>query len=173
MFIFMLLISIFISASLVPATSKVQANGVGTTHLQEETVGPYLVTLTTAPAQLTVGTIRASLLIQSAEGNILLSDSEATVTITSRLGNQTDQKGPFNGLVNPEVTPPHHDVDILVDEIGEWLLTVTINGDLGKGEISIPITVVKLSFTPLIILSGLLSMAAILGVSYIRIVRRS
>lgn len=154
-------------------TITVQANGVGTTHLQEEAVGPYVVTLKTSPAQLTVGTIRASLLIRSAEGNIPLSDSEATVTITGKTASQSHEKGPFNGFVKEGATPPHHDVDIRLDKIGEWLLTIQINGELGQGEVIIPITIVKLSFTPLIILSGLVTLAAIVGVSYIRIVRRS
>ena len=55
------LISIATFASLLFNTLTVEANGVGTTHLQDEAVGPYLVTLKTSPAQLTVGTIRASL----------------------------------------------------------------------------------------------------------------
>ena len=168
-----LFISVFVYGSLFIHTMKVQANGVGTVHLQDEAVGPYLVTFKTSPAQLTVGTIRASLLIRSIADNILLSDNEANVTITGKLASQSQQKGPFSGFVKPGSAPPHHDIDILVDEIGQWLLTVTINGELGKGEFSIPITVIKLSLTPLIILSGLLTVAAIVGVSYIRIVRRS
>ncbi|MQG21174.1 MAG: hypothetical protein FI725_04100 [SAR202 cluster bacterium] len=167
------LISIATFASLLFNTITVQANGVGTTHLQDEAVGPYLVTLKTSPAQLTVGTIRASLLIRSSETNEPLSASEATVTITGKTVSQSDEKGPFNSFVKEGVTPPHHDVDILLDKIGVWLLTVEINGELGLGEVVIPITIVKLSFTPLIILSGLVTVAAIVGVSYIRLVRRT
>lgn len=131
-----------------------------------------MVTVSTAPAQLNPGTFRVSTLVRDAASREPVPDVQ--VVIWAQPPQQFEQNGPYNAVLNT-ATPPHFDVDIPVDRIGEWRLLLTVSGDLGEDGVFIPVEVINpgTSLTVIIaIVTGVL-LLVLLGIAYRVIDKRS
>ena len=117
-----------------------QANGGTRPVVTNQTVGPYKVQVGIFPGQPRVGNLHLSIRVEDASGVQVLTGATVFASLTGPPG-ATDV-----GLVpaaNTPQNPQTYDVDMPLDMIGSWILTLETNSELGKASLDVPLEVVE------------------------------
>ena len=122
---------------------SVEAHG-GVTEFRKERAGPYEIAFGTSPRSPSPGAVHVSLrVVDLAKGSAV---PQATVTLSGRvLGEQGSEIESFEGVVADlyEEDPVFWDIDLAVEQVGDWVFTVAVEGDLGSGMADFDVTVRK------------------------------
>ena len=117
-----------------------QANGGTRPVVTNQIVGPYKVQVGIFPGQPRVGNLHLSIRVEDASGVQVLTGATVFASLTGPPG-ATDV-----GLVpaaNTPQNPQTYDVDMPLDMIGSWILTLETNSELGKASLDVPLEVVE------------------------------
>ena len=112
---------------------SVEAHG-GVTEFHRERAGPYEIAFGTSPRSPSPGAVHVSLrVVDLAKG---LAVPLASVTLSGQvLGERGSEIESFEGVVADlyEEDPVFWDIDLAVEQVGDWVFTVAVEGDLGRG----------------------------------------
>ena len=114
------------------------ANGVhvGSRQVFEGDVGPYRLTLTTTPV---VGSMHFNILLSTAGDESPVSDTELTMRGVF-IDGEGLEVGPVAGYATME-GPLWFAADLPVETVGLWEFTLTVDGPLGREEVTFPVAV--------------------------------
>ena len=170
------------------AASPVHANG-RVMEFDRRVAGPYEIALSTSPPR--VGNLYLSILLTEAASTAPVLDATVVVAavgppVEGETGPQTDlqEVGPI--VVNPDPDPirypGYYDTTeatepIVLDRVGTWIFTVSVDGAVGAATAEFPVEVTSLNpITGIITLVTLLAFIIVVALAirmYIRERRRS
>ena len=102
------------------------ANGAVRLVVIDEVVGPYLLRVGILPADPIAGPLHVSTLIQDATGNTAVDD--ATVRVSASGAGAPSQSDAVNSPQNPQL----YEANLWLDSLGQWTVTLDIDGGLGR-----------------------------------------
>ena len=102
------------------------ANGAVRLVVIDEVAGPYLLRVGVLPGDPTLGPLHVSILIQDAQGDKAVDD--ATVSVAATGPGEASQTEAVNSPQNPQL----YEGNLYLDELGDWSLTLDIDGSLGR-----------------------------------------
>lgn len=153
------LIIVFLSY---PSTS--QAHGRVGDITREELLGPYKLHITISPGNPTIGTLHLGLTIRDNNTDSFVAD--AIVIVTARNPQNNARLGPVQAY-NPPTQLEQHEIDIPIDIVGEWVVSLLVESDLGKHSLELPVYVNnKPRFSLGAIATGLVALVIILTWGY-------
>ncbi len=118
-------------ASLTLGTAS--ANGSVRLVVIDEVAGPYLLRVGVLPADPTAGPLHVSTLVQDASGDTAVDDATVRVSVSGAgTASQTD-------AVNSPQNPQLYEANLLLDALGQWSVTLDIEGGLGRASHTFPI----------------------------------
>ena len=183
-----LLLGFVAAAAFHLASAHASANG-RFPEFDRRTAGPYEIALSTSPPR--VGNLYLSILLTEAASTAPVLDATVVVTavgpsVEGETGPQTDPQevGPI--IVNPDPDPirypGYYDTTeatepIVLDRVGTWIFTVSVDGAVGAATAEFPVEVTSLNpITGIITLVTLLAFIIVVALAirmYIRERRRS
>ena len=119
-----------------PSTS--QAHGRVGDITREELLGPYKLHITISPGNPTIGTLHLGLEIRNNNTDSLVAD--ATVIVTTKNPQNNTRLGPVQAY-NPPTELGQHEIDIPIDIVGEWVVSLLVESSLGKHSLELPVHV--------------------------------
>ena len=128
-----------LSVATLAAPSAVSANG-ATRTVVERTVGPYWLQVGILPGIPTTGILHLSIIVQDIENETIITDASVMVSAQGPAGSAG--VAPVQA-VNTPLDPESYEVDIPLDTIGSWTITLETNGRLGKASLDLPMEVVE------------------------------
>ena len=121
---FLLVLSVALA---VLSAGTASANGAVKLVVIDEVAGPYLLRVGVLPGDPTLGPLHVSILIQDATGETAVDDATVSVAATGPgTPSQTE-------AVNSPQGPQLYEGNLYLDALGDWSLTLTIDGSLGQG----------------------------------------
>ena len=116
------------------------ANGATRTLVKEERAGPYLLQIGILPGKPRIGNLHLSIRVWDAETEdpILVS----VVMVAARGPEGATDVRPVRAVNFPD-SPQFYDVDISLDQLGGWALTLDVDGELGEATIEVPLEVTE------------------------------
>ena len=150
---------------------SVEAHG-GVTEFRRGLAGPYEVAFGTSPRSPSPGSVHVSLrVVDLAQG---LAAPDASVTMSGYvLGEQGSRLESFEGLEADlyEEDPVFWDIDLAIEQVGDWVFTVAVEGDLGEGSADFDVAVRKSSpvtgIITVVVLVAFLSVVALAMRTYL------
>lgn len=134
------------------------ANGGTRPLVRDELVGPYSFDVGIFPGRPTVGNLHLSILIKDAVSGGALTNATVMVTLTGPEG--STPVGPVQAVNTPQ-TPRFYDVNVPLDMIGTWDLSLAAETHLGPASLNVPVQVTEATgidiVYPLIALLGALA----------------
>ena len=128
-----------LSVATLAAPSTVSANG-ATRTVVERTVGPYWLQVGILPGIPTTGILHLSVIVQDAENETVITDASVMVSAQGPAGSAG--VAPVQA-VNTPLDPESYEVDIPLDTVGSWTITLETDGRLGKASLDLPMEVVE------------------------------
>ena len=139
------------------------ANGATRLIVKDAEVGPYIIRVGILPGSPKVGLLHLSILVQDAAGAVAVTDATVLMTATSlelrsiecrfyRASSTTsgslDGVGPGGGTVqvqafNTPQSPQLYEGNVPLDALGSWILTLDMDGPLGRGSLDVPLRVTE------------------------------
>ena len=118
--------------------SPSQAHGRVGDITKEELLGPYKLDITISPGHPTIGTLHIGLEIRSSHTDSVVADAIVIVTARDPQNNTR-----LDGIqaYNPPTQLEQHEIDIPVDMVGEWVVSLLVESDLGKHSLELPVQV--------------------------------
>ena len=104
------------------------ANGAVKLVVIDEVAGPYLLRVGVLPGDPTLGPLHVSILVQDATGDTAVDD--ATVSVAATGPGEPSQTEAVNSPQSPQL----YEGNLYLDALGDWSLTLDINGGLGRAE---------------------------------------
>ena len=120
--LFLTLLALIAAAAAGPAS----ANGSVRLVVIDEAAGPYLLRVGILPSDPTLGPLHVSTLIQDATGESAV--DEAVVRVTADGAGTVSQSDAVNSPQSPQL----YEANLWLDRLGEWTVTLDIEGDLGQ-----------------------------------------
>ncbi len=117
----------------------VSANG-ATRTVVERTVGPYWLQVGILPGIPTVGILHLSIRVQDAENETVITNAAVLVSAQGPAGSAG--VAPVQA-VNTPLDPESYEVDIPLDTVGSWTITLETDGRLGKASLDLPMEVME------------------------------
>lgn len=146
-------------AVFIPGNGTVQANGGTRPVITNQTVGPYKLQVGIFPGRPRVGNLHLSIIVEDVAGRQALTGATVFVSLAGPAGS-TDV-GPVEAANTPQ-NPQFYDVDLLLDMIGSWTLTLEMDSNLGKASMDVPLEVAEAEGIDLILLlAGAVAITAI------------
>ena len=134
------------------------ANGGTRPLVRDARAGPYSFDVGIFPGRPTVGNLHLSILIKDAASGGALTNATVMVTLTGPEGSTA--VGPVQAVNTPQ-TPRFYDVNVPLDMIGTWDLSVAAETHLGPASLNVPLQVTEATgidiVYPLIALLGALA----------------
>ena len=134
------------------------ANGGTRPLVRDARAGPYSFDVGIFPGRPTVGNLHLSILIKDAASGGALTNATVMVTLTGPEGSTA--VGPVQAVNTPQ-TPRFYDVNVPLDMIGRWDLSVAAETHLGPASLNVPLQVTEATgidiVYPLIALLGALA----------------
>mgnify|MGYP004274087595 FL=1 len=127
-------------AIFIPSAGTAEANGGTRPVVTNAIVGPYKVQVGIFPGQPRVGNLHLSIRVEDASGEQVLTG--ATV-FTSLIGPPGATSVGLVSASNTPQNPQTYDVDMPLDMIGSWTLTLETDSELGKASLDVPLEVVE------------------------------
>ena len=147
-------------AVFIPSAGMAGANGGTRPIVTNATVGPYKMQVGIFPGQPRVGNLHLSIRVEDASGEQVLTG--ATV-FTSLAGPPGATNVGLVSAVNSPQNPQTYDVDMPLDMIGSWVLTLETASELGKASLDVPLEVVEPEgFDLILLLAGAVAILALL-----------
>ena len=106
----------------------------GVTEFRKERAGPYEVAFGTSPRSPSPGPVHVSLRVVDLAGGEPVPD--AAVTLSGRVdGGQGSEPDSFKEVAAElyESDPVFWDADILIEQVGDWVFRVDVEGEVGSG----------------------------------------
>jgi hypothetical protein len=128
------------SAVLIPGIDTTQANGGSRPVVTDAIVGPYKMQVGIFPGKPRVGNLHLSITIGDATGEQTLTGATVFASLTGPAG--ATSIGPVPAANTPQ-KPQSYDIDMPLDVIGSWTLTLGTNSDLGPASIDVPLEVTE------------------------------
>lgn len=159
---FVLILAIVL-IGMIAVTYVVQANG-RVAKFQNQSLGPYLVSLGTIPEQPIVGNLHLTLTLVEIETQDFILDALITASGKGAAINSKNI-GPINAVKNFG-DPRYYDINTSVNTTGTWTFDVGIKADAGEINTVFQLEVIERSNSPAILaLFVLLLLVTILGLS--------
>ena len=134
------------------------ANGGTRPLVRDAQVGPYFFDVGIFPGRPTIGNLHLSILVRDAASGGALTNATVMVTLTGPEGSTT--VGPVQAVNTPQ-TPRFYDVNVPLDVIGTWELSMAAETHLGPASLNVPLQVTEATgidiVYPLIALLGALA----------------
>ena len=147
------------SAVFIFGIETAQANGGTRPVVKNETVGPYKLQVGIFPGKPRVGNLHLSIMVADAAGGQPLTGATVLVTLAGPAG--ATGVGPVPA-VNASQNPQFYDVDIPLDMVGSWTLTLEADSHLGKASLDVPLEVTEPEgFDLILLLAGAVTIQAI------------
>ena len=159
----LVLILVSVSIAITSITYVAQANG-RVTKFQNQSIGPYLVSLGTIPEPPIVGNLHLTLTLMEIEKQEFILDALITA---SGNGSTINSKyiGPINAVKNFG-DPRYYDINTSVNTTGTWTFDIAIKADAGEITTTFQIEVIERNNIPAILaFFVLLLLVTILGLS--------
>ena len=118
----------------------VHGNGAAVAIVKNRQVGPYEIEVGILPGAPKVGNLHLSILVRDRDSGNSITDAQVQTAVVGPEG-ATDY-GPALAL-NTRTTPQFYEVDIPLDAVGTWTLTLDLDGGLGRESVSLPIEVTE------------------------------
>jgi hypothetical protein len=104
--------------------------------------GSYEVVVAVLPEAPAVGTVHFSITPLDAGTLELVADAQVVIVATHESGEPAYQARALNSPASPR----YYETNLLIEEAGEWTLSLTVTSDrLGRADFQVPLTVQKLS----------------------------
>ena len=110
-----------------PSAGTAWANGAVKLVVVDEVAGPYLLRVGVLPGDPTLGPLHVSILIQDATGETAVEDASVNVAATGPGAPSRTE------AVNSPQSPQLYEGNLYLDSLGEWSLTLDVDGPLGQG----------------------------------------
>ena len=137
--------------------------------VQDARAGPYQLQVGILPGSPKVGNLHLSIIVQDAQDETIITD--AVVLVSAR--------GPVGATevaqvqaVNTPLSPQSYEVDIPLDTVGSWIVTLETDGRLGQASLDLPFEVTEPDGLPVAWLAAGVVAVLVLGVWTWRRVRR-
>ena len=118
----------------------VSANGATRAVVQNARAGPYQLQVGILPGNPKVGSLHLSILVQDAEEGTAITDATVVVMATGPTG--AANVGPVPAVNTPQ-NPQFYEVDIPLDTVGSWTLTLETNSRLGEARLDVSLEVTE------------------------------
>ena len=134
-----LVLAFGLSAATVASATLVSANG-ATRIVVERTIGPYRLQVGILPGIPKVGILHLSIIVQDSENETVITDAAVLVSAQGPAGSAGVE--PVQA-VNTPLDPESYEVDIPLDTVGSWTITLETDGRLGKASLALPMEVAE------------------------------
>ena len=124
----------------IPSTGLAEANGGSRPVVTNATVGPYKMQVGIFPGQPRVGNQHLSIRVEDAAGEQLLTGATDYASLAGPPGATSVGVVP---ATNTPQNPQTYDVDMPLDMIGSWTLTLEMDSELGQASLDVPLEVVE------------------------------
>lgn len=146
-------------AFFIPGNETAQANGGTRPVVTNQTVGPYKLQVGIFPGKPRVGNLHLSIIIEDAAGGEVLTNATVFVSLAGPAG--ATGVGPVAAANTPQ-NPQFYDVDMPLDMVGAWTLTLVTDSHLGKASLDVPLEVAEPEgFDLIFLLAGVVAIVAI------------
>ncbi len=135
-----LVLALGLSAATLAVASPVSANGATRAVVQDAKAGPYQLQVGILPGSPTVGILHLSIIVQDAENETVITDAAVLVSAQGPTGSAN--VAPVQA-VNTPLDPESYEVDIPLDTVGSWTITLETDGRLGKASLALPMEVAE------------------------------
>jgi len=127
-------------AAFLAAGGPVHANGATKELVKSERAGPYELRVGIFPGTPRVGNLHLSIQVKDAERGELLTRGAVSVAANGPEG-ATDV-APIRAVTSRD-SPQFYDVDIPLDVVGRWNLTLDVEGELGDAALEVQLDVLE------------------------------
>jgi len=127
-------------AALISGVETAQANGGTRPVVTNKTVGPYKLQVGIFPSKPSVGNLHLSIIVEDAARGQPLADATVFVSLAGPAG--PTNVGPMPANNTPQ-NPQFYDVNMPLDMIGNWTLTLETNSNLGQASLDVPLEVAE------------------------------
>ena len=135
------------------------ANGAAHAVVKNAKVGPYELRVGILPGSPKVGNLHLSILVKNAETGATINRATVMVMATGPTG-ATDVS-PMQATNTPQ-SPQFYDVNIPLDTVGSWVLTVDTDSSLGKASLDLSLEVTESGGLNVVwILAGVVAILAV------------
>ena len=124
----------------IPSVGMAEANGGARPVVTNATVGPYKMQVGIFPGQPRVGNLHLSIRVEDASGEQVLTGATVYASLAGPPGATSVGLVP---AVNTPQNPQTYDVDMPLDMIGSWTLTLETDSELGQASLDVPLEVVE------------------------------
>jgi len=124
----------------IPSTGRADPNGGARPVVTNATVGPYKMQVGIFPGQPRVGNLHLSIRVEDAAGEQVLIGAAVYASLAGPPGATSVDLVP---ATNTPQNPQTYDVDMPLDMIGSWTLTLETDSELGKASLELPLEVVE------------------------------
>ena len=146
-------------AALISGIETAQANGGTRPVVTNKTVGPYKLQVGIFPSKPRVGNLHLSIMVEDAVRGQPLADATVFVSLAGPAG--ATNVGPVPANNTPQ-NPQFYDVNMPLDMIGSWTLTLETNSNLGQASLDVPLEVAEPEgFDLILLLTGVVVILAI------------
>ena len=120
---------------------SVEAHG-GVTEFRKGLAGPYEVAFGTSPRSPSPGSVHVSLRVVDLEQGLAVPDASVAMSgyVLDERGSELDSFGALEADLYEE-DPVFWDIDLSVEQVGDWVFTVAVEGDLGEGSVDFDVKV--------------------------------
>lgn len=157
-----LTLALLLVASLAIFISGVEtahANGGTRPMVTNATIGPYKMQVGIFPGKPRVGNLHLSIMVENAAGGTPLTAATVFVSLAGPAG--ATNVGPVPAANTPQ-NPQFYDVDMPLDMVGSWTLTLETNSNLGKASLDVPLEVAEPEgFDLILLLAGSVAILAL------------
>ena len=155
----LILLLIAAPAVLIPGIATAQANGGTRPVVTNATVGPYKMQVGIFPGKPRVGNLHLSITIADVTGEQTVTGATVFASLAGPTG--ATSIGPVPAANTPQ-KPQSYDVDMPLDMIGSWTLTLETNSDLGPASLDVPLEVAQPEgFDLVLLLAGAVAIVAL------------
>ena len=120
--------------------SPVSANGATLAVVQDARAGPYQLQVGILPGSPRVGNLHLSIVVQDAQDETVITDAVVLVSASGPVGATEVASMP---AVNTPLSPQSYEVDIPLDTVGSWIVTLETDGRLGQASLDLPFEVTE------------------------------
>ncbi len=149
--------------------SPVSANGAARPVVQDARAGPYQLQVSILPGSPKVGNLHLSIQVEDAANETIITDAAVLVAAQGPAG--AANVGPLQAVTTLE-SPQSYEVDIPLDTVGRWTVTLETDSRLGQASLDIPLDVTEPDGLPVAWLAAGLAAALALVVWTWRRTRR-
>ena len=147
------------STIFIPTIGTARANGGTRPVVTNATVGPYKMQVGIFPGKPRVGNLHLSIMVEDAAGGPPLTAAPVFASLAGPAG--ATGVGPVPVSNTPQ-NPQFYDVDMPLDMIGSWTLTLETHSDLGKASLDVPLEVAEPEgFDLILLLAGAVAILAL------------